>query len=152
MKKSWILVADARRARCFERAGASPVLTELADFVHAQERHAGRPAKGDVSGDAGKGHGRTAHSGTQFEPRTDVRTLERHSFARELAQYINEGVEQHRCDSVVLIASAPMLGELRLALSHATEKILADSVARDLTHYQGAELFERIDAALAPAG
>jgi len=148
MEKTWILVSDARRARCFERSGSHAALSELQCFVYAQERHAGAPPSGDVSGDAGKGHGRTGHAGTQFEPRTQSRTLERREFARQLAQYINQGVAKRQCASLVLIATGPMLGELRPCLSHDAEKILKTCVASDLTRYQGEALRERIDDAL----
>jgi protein required for attachment to host cells len=148
MNKTWILVSDARRARCFERSGPHSALTELECFVHAQQRHAGAPASGDVSGDAGKGHGRTGHAGTQFEPKTASRTVERREFARQLAKYINQGVAEHRCASLVLIATGPMLGELRPCLSHDAEKALKTCVVSDLTRYQGEQLRERIDDAL----
>ena len=149
MVKSLILVANARRARFFERDGAGSDLTELATFVHPQARHSGRPAAGDASGDAGKGHGRTAHSGTQFEPRTSVRMAERREFARILAKYLNDAVAGRKCDSVALIASGPLLGELRASLGAAARKMLKVSVPSDLTRLQGRELTARVDSAMA---
>lgn len=151
MGKSWILVGDAHRARCFERGAAGSTLKEIDDFFCPQQRHAGAPSAGDVSGDAGKGHGRTAHSGKQFEPHVDAHAAERHAFARQLAKYLNDGVAQGRCASLALIVSGPMLGELRPLLSSAAQQVLRASVARDLTLYQGRDLAERIDDALAPA-
>jgi len=152
MTKSLVLVANARRARCFERDGAGSDLAELVSFVHPQERHAGRAAAGDVSGDAGKGHGRTAHSGTQFEPRTSVRMAERQEFARELAKYVNDAVAGRKCDSLVLIATGPMLGELRSCLGNAARKVLKASFPSDLTRLQGRKLSARIDSALGLPG
>jgi protein required for attachment to host cells len=152
MAKSLILVANARRARCFERDGPGSEPTELFAFVYPQARHSGRPAAGDVSGDAGKGHGRTAHGGTQFEPHTPVRTVERRMFARELAKYVNEAMAGRQCDSLTLIASAPMLGELRSSLGAPARKILKASLTGDLTRLQGRELGARIDRASALPG
>ncbi len=151
MNKNWVLVADAHRARCFERNASDHSLTELASFVYPQDRHAGAPPGGDASGDAGKGHGRTGHGGTQFEPRTELRAAERHEFARQMAKHINDGVAAQACTSLALIASGPMLGEIRPMLSHGAEKILKHCVASDLTRYQGPELRARIDEALQPA-
>lgn len=148
MNKTWILVANARRARCFERRDAELSLTELADFVHPKTSLLGAAGGGDLSGEAGKGHGRTGHAGTQFEPRTEVQAKERHSFARQLADYINRGLAEHRYSSLVLIASSPMLGQLRPALSPSAEQALRRCVASDLTRYQNAELKERIAMAL----
>ena len=148
MEKTWILVANARRARCFERLTAKHALTELADFVHPQANVTSEANGGDLTGAAGKGHGRTGHAGTQFEPRTEARVKERGSFARLLADYLSQGVAAQRCHGLVLIASSPMLGQLRPCLSSAAEKVVRSCVASDLTRYQGPELKERINHAL----
>src|SRR5690348_6440974 len=68
MEKTWVLIANAARAKCFERHGRDHSLTELADFVHPHVPLSKKTGKGDLTGAAGKGHGRTAHAGTQFEP------------------------------------------------------------------------------------
>jgi protein required for attachment to host cells len=149
MQKTWILVTDARRARCFERHGADLLLTELADFVYPHARLASVAGDGgDLTGAAGKGHGRTGHAGTQFEPHTDVAAKERSSFASQLAAYLNEGTAQHKCDALALIATSPMMGEIKSTLSPAADKLLKRCVVSDLTHYKGPELEERIHHAL----
>tara|TARA_R100001143_G_scaffold63226_1_gene69043 strand:- start:634 stop:876 length:243 start_codon:yes stop_codon:yes gene_type:complete len=61
---------------------------QLADFTHRHQRLSGSVREGDLTGAAGKGHGRTAHAGTQFEPHTEVRAKERAEFARQIANYI----------------------------------------------------------------
>jgi protein required for attachment to host cells len=136
MEKTWILIADAHRARFLERHAPDHSLTELADFVF--------PHTDDVR----QTHGRTGHAGTQLEPHTQTQAKERSSFAQQLADYLNAGVAEQRCKSFVLIASSPMLGELRPHLSSAAAKSLRRCVASDLTRYQGAELKERVNHAL----
>lgn len=148
MAKTWILVANGHRARFFERDAATAPLGELADFVYPHASLASAPRASDVSGDAGKGHGRTGHGGTQFEPHTAVDAKEHHSFARQLADYVNHGVSEHRCGGLELIASGPMLGEIKPLLSHAATQALHHSVAMDLTSYQGADLRHRVQEAL----
>jgi len=148
MQKTWVLIANAERARCFERHATDHSLTELTDFVHPHSSLTGEAGGGDLTGAAGKGHGRTGHAGTQFEPRTDAHSKERGSFARQLADYLNEGVAAQRCNALVLIATSPMMGELRPCLSSAAEKLVRSSVTSDLTLYQGPELKERVDRAL----
>lgn len=148
MEKTWILVANAERARCFERKAADHSLTELIDFVHPQASLEGQASGGDLTGEAGKGHGRTGHAGTQFEPHTEAHAKERALFARELADYLNEGAAAQKCHALVLVASSPMLGEIRPCLSHAAEKLVTRAIVGDLTRYEGAELKARIDEAL----
>lgn len=154
MKKTWILVANARHARFFETEAGPGVLAleERAGFVYPHSSRASETDAGDRGGDAGKGHGRTAHSGTQFEPKTSVEEKERKNFARQLADYVNRGVGEQRCDRLVLITSSQVLGELRPLLSPAAEKLLYRSVSADLTQYQGEELRRRVAEVLAPPG
>ena len=152
MEKTWVLIANAERARCFERDATDHSLTDLSDFAHPHASLTGRADGSDLTGAAGKGHGRTGHAGTQFEPRTEAHTKERGSFARQLADYLNEAVAAKRCNGLVLVASSPMLGELRPCLSPAAEKLVRSSVASDLTRYHGPELKKRVDDALQLAG
>lgn len=148
MEKTWILIANAESARCFERHGPDHALTELTDFAHPHAILSDKLGKGNLTGAAGKGHGRTAHAGTQFEPHTEPRAKERAIFSREIASYINEGVAGQRCTALMLIATSPMLGALRSCLSSASEKLVRGSAASDLTIYVGAELKKRVDDAL----
>jgi protein required for attachment to host cells len=152
MEKTWILITNAERARCFERHATDHSLTELTDFVHPypypRTNIISETSSGDRSGDADKGHGRTGHAGTQFEPQTEDHAKERGIFARQLADYLNKGVAEQRCNALVLIASSPLMGELRPCLSAAAHKALRRCVVSDLTHYTGPELKERVDHAL----
>ena len=84
MEKTWVLIANAERARCFERHATDHALTELIDFVHPHASLIGKAGGSDLTGAAGKGHGRTGHAGTQFEPRTEAHAKERASFARQI--------------------------------------------------------------------
>jgi len=147
VEKFWILISDDRHARCFERQ-PDQSLIELADFVMPLTNLAMRANGGDLTGAAGKGHGRTAHAGQQFEPHTALAAKERDSFARQLADYVNTAVGEQRCTALALIASSQLLGAVKPHLQRATEQLLKRCVASDLTHFSGAELQQRIDHAL----
>jgi protein required for attachment to host cells len=148
MEKTWILIADAQHARCFERHAPQHKLTELTGFVYPHTKLTDTAAGGDLTGAAGKGHGRTGHAGTQFEPHTEAHAKERKEFARHLAEYINRGVAEQQCKALILIASSPMLGELKPQLSSAATQALRRCIASDFTRYQGAELEKRVNQAL----
>ncbi|WP_296490369.1 host attachment protein [Rhodoferax sp.] len=147
MEKNWILIANGERARCFERA-PDHALTELTDFVFPRASLSGQAGGGDLTGAAGKGHGRTGHAGTQFEPHTGAQDKAHGSFARQLADYLNNAVATQRCSALVLIASNQMLGELKPCLSIAAQKAVKRSLASDLTQFTGPELKKRVDQAL----
>lgn len=148
MEKTWVLIANAARAKCFERHGPDHVLTELIEFVHPHVLLSERAEVGNLTGAAGKGHGRTAHAGKQFEPHTEAHAKERAVFSRQIADYINDGAANQRFTSLALIATSPMLGDLRSCLSGASKKLVRTSAVSDLTSYVGPELKRRIDEAL----
>lgn len=140
MRTCWILIANAHRARIFEQHGVTQPLTELNGMVYPNSREAGA--------DSGKGHGRTAHHGTQFEPHTEPDDKDRLVFARQVAASLNEGASEHRYNELILIASSPMLGTLRPLLNPAALALLKRSVSSDLTRYQNTELQQRVAQAL----
>ena len=142
------MVANSKRARCFELHAKDGALRELVDFVQFQPSLESRAHGSDLTGAAGKGHGRTGHAGTQFEPRTEAHAKQRASFASELAEYLNAAVADQRCTALTLIASSAMLGKLKPCLNSPAAKALQACVARDLTRYQGADLQERVSHAI----
>lgn len=145
---TYVLVADAHRARCFESEAANLPLVEHADFVSPHTTLNSSSEGGDLTGAAGKGHGRTGHAGTQFEPKTEAQDKERGQFARQLADYLNSAADEHRYQNLVLIATSPMLGDLKPLLNSAASRFLSRSISKDMTHYVGADLQARINQAL----
>ena len=151
MHTTHILIANAQRARYFERHLPDHSLIELADFAHTTSTLPQRTHDLHVSHtseDTGKGHGRTGHAGTQFEPHTEAQDKERRSFARQLADYINHEVTEKRCAALVLIATAPMLGDMQPLLSYEALQVLRKKISKDFSHFSGVELKRHVDAAL----
>lgn len=148
MGKDWILVSDTRHARFFALEGRDHRLVELADFVYPIAHRSANSVGGTHGAVLTKGHGRTGHAGTQFEPETDLHAKARSSFARQLADYLNRGVSECLCDSIALIATGPMLNVIKGHLSASASKMLRQCVASDLTHYTGQELQVHVDKAL----
>ena len=148
MTRTWVLIADSHRARVFERQASQHALIELADFVYPSTHAMGNGQDKPIDGDRSKGHGRTGHAGTQFEPQTDLPTKDRRVFSQLLAAHLNDGVASQQCNALVLIAPGPMLGELRPRLSVSAGHALRHTVVSDMTHFEGQELEERVDKVL----
>lgn len=147
MKRNWLVVANAARARVLEETERADRYTHVADLVHPQSRLKGEQLAGDRPGHVhveGKGHGLGS---TSYLPRTDPREREHDRFAREVAAAVNEGVAQGRCDGVTLVASDPFLGHLRAHLSPPARQRVLRTVPSDYTTVQDAELGRRIRAA-----
>lgn len=143
MHHAWVVVANAARARCFERDPDNGALRELTSFVHPESRQKG----GDLTGDR-NGQARKSQASTAFVAHTDPLQREHRAFAAELARHLEAESLAHHVDDLALLASAPFLGELRAELGPAAQRVLAASVALDLTTYQGRDLEQRVTQAL----
>jgi len=140
----WVVVANAARARCFERDPDNNALRELTDLVHPPSRLKGRALSDDRDGHALKG----AAASTQFQPRTDPHSKEHALFAREVATFVESGAAAGHFERLCLIASATFLGELRAHLGEHSRSRLHVSAALDLTIYSGSDLEHRVAQAI----
>ena len=140
----WVLIANAARARSFVRDHENRAMRELCSFVHTESRLKGQALSNDRGGKIQKSIG----ASSQFDPHTDLHRKEHTQFARELAQYLEDSALAHRYPEVSLIASKAFLGELRLHLGPATQKLLRTCVPLDLTLYEGSDLEHRVAQAL----
>ena len=139
-----VLVANAARARLFERDAQNTAMRELATFVHPQTRLKGTALGHDRPGLAHKGVASTA-----FPPHTDPHRKEHAEFARELAQRLEALALEARHPRLVLLASNPFLGELKAHLGGTAKRWLQVALPLDLTAFEGAELEQRVSQALA---
>lgn len=142
----WVVVANAARARIFERDDENQALREIADRVHAPSRQKASELETDRPGKARKGDASTA-----FAPHTDPREREHQRFAHEVAQLLEEAALAQRMPGLVLLASNPFLGELKAELGDAARRLLKHSAPIDLTTYQHAELEARVTRAIGSA-
>jgi len=142
-----VLVANASRARLFERDADNGAMRETASFVHPRSRLKGQALVHDRPGHAHKGVASTA-----FPPHTDPHQKEHAEFARELAQRLQVLALARRYARLAVFASNPFLGELKAQLDAASRQQLQASVPLDLTAFDGAELEHRVAEALQEAG
>ncbi|HVK33070.1 MAG TPA: host attachment protein [Burkholderiaceae bacterium] len=150
VKRNWLVVANAARARVLEENERAGTYTHVVDLVHPQSRQKGVELAKAHGGDrAGlvMGSGRGGAGGTALDPRTDPHDREHDRFARELATALNEGVASGRCAGLVLVASDPFLGRLKSHLDTQAAKALLRSIASDYTLLRDDELAERIGSA-----
>lgn len=139
----WVLVANAARARCFERDPDNGAMRELEGFVHPGSRLKGQ--------DLGTDRGGLAHKGvasTQYSPPTGLHEKEHAQFARELAQYLEQAALAHRFTQLALVASNPFLGEVKAQLGAASTRVLGAGIPLDLTSFSGRELEQRVAKAM----
>lgn len=147
VKRNWLVVANAARARVLEDSEPPGHYKHVADLVHPQSRQKGVELADARSGDRTghvMGSGRGGAGGTALDPRTDPREREHDRFAREVAATLNEGVASGRCAGLVLVASDPFLGQLKSHLDAQARKLLLRTVASDFTALRDDELARRL--------
>ncbi len=144
MSKTWIVLANASRARVCERDGEAGGLHDLMDFVHTQSRQKGSELASDQPGHVKHGMGSGLHGRTSLDPRTDPRQKEHEKFAREIAEHLDKGVASQQCERIVLIASNPFLGEIKSHLGTAAAAAVWVTAPSDFTALSGRELAQRL--------
>jgi protein required for attachment to host cells len=134
--RTWIVVADTRRARIFEAARSLKEMTELEDFVHEISEHVAE------SDDSRSRFVVQAHASHGVEPSMTPRTKAMKSFAREIAQYLHKNFLEHRFDECVLAAPPEFLGVLREESNGRLQHAITQTVTKDLTRLNDRELQE----------
>jgi protein required for attachment to host cells len=143
-QRTWILVADAARARLFETTSVSEVWSLIDDFQNPQGRARGRDFRADASGDFQTNEGTVRRSA--MEP-LSIKRVEAERFARMLGVELDKGLSGGRYDRVILVAPPEFLGLIRAELTPAVEKRVFDTIAKDFTSEDPRVLSERIETA-----
>ncbi|WP_414653751.1 host attachment protein [Hyphomicrobium sp.] len=146
LKRTWILVADAGRARVLEQLGRHTDLSlvEGFDLSHPIAKtseivRGGLPRTFDSVG-----QGRHA-----IEPRSDPRRLEKKEFAKDLAAKLHAACEKGAFDKLILIVPAQMMGDLRRALADDVKCRVEHEFVLDLASAPVAEIARRLKDARA---
>jgi protein required for attachment to host cells len=149
MKRLWLVVANAARARVLEEADKPGTYTHVADLVHPASRMKGARLGADRPGHVeGTGHGLGSAA---YPPRTDPREREHDRFAREVARSIGDGIAKGRCAGFTLVASDPFLGQVKSHLDAQARKALLRAVASDYTSLRDDQLAARLHVQAAQA-
>lgn len=144
--KTWILVADAARARIFLNDGPGHGITELTergverDLKPSRDINADRPGRTFDSG----GQGRHA-----MEPSTDPNRHQKFNFAKDVASMIAKAHHARSFDRLVMIAPPATLGDLRRALPKTVAGAIYGEIAKDLTQLSAKDLAGHLGDVLA---
>ena len=150
MKRNWLVICNAARARVLEEGDVPGRYRHVADLVHPQSRMKGVQLDDDRPGHVeGTGHGLGSAS---YRPRTGPREREHDRFAREVAMSINDGVANGRCGGITLVASDPFLGRVKSHLGEQSTKLLLRNVVSDFTMLGDEEVLRRLNPPEPAAG
>jgi protein required for attachment to host cells len=131
MANTWIVAADASRARVLQVAGPKR-LVEVDNLLNPDGRLEDREINTDARGRFPGGHTGEDEVGA-VEHRTEL-------FAKRLGDYLDKARTEHRYDELVLVAPPKFLGMMRKSLGKEVEKLVADQVPKDLSWFNEREL------------
>jgi protein required for attachment to host cells len=165
MPTTWIITANAGRARFFSEDGPAEPLQELDDLVNNGARLRANEAETDrlgtlaagksghnIGGAQGGGAHHNANAGapnSQYEPNQTPAEHETELFAKDLSQYLLKAQQEGRYQSLVISASPQFLGTLRNNLDAHVKAVIKQEFNKDYTQVPVHQLREQLQAAQA---
>ena len=131
MPKIWVVAADSARARIFAVDRPKGPLEEVEAHVNPEARiH-----ESELTSDRpGRSHQRKGDARSAMDEPTPPKVHETRVFADQLAKRLDEARRNSEIERLYLIAAPAFLGELRKQLNDATEKLVAEALAKDVSH------------------
>lgn len=142
MNTVWILVCDSARGRLFETNGNDSSWNLLQVLGHAESRSKTSDLVGDHSGQRSP-EGPSVHHNA-LAPASSPKDVEKGHFGHALSTMLDQGMRAKRFDRLVLVAPPHFLGMLKNELTPELRKHLMASIDKDLTHFDTADLVERL--------
>jgi len=150
MDVTWIVSANASRARIFSQVRHSDPLQEIEDMVDEAVRLRTEDTESDKLGPtsaAKSQHNAGAPAPNKaFQPAQTPAQHETELFARSVAGFLLQGHQEGRFKKLILVASPHFLGVLRKLLDPGLEPLVQLEINKDYTHISAEELREQIRA------
>lgn len=141
MSTTWILVANAARARLYENTGIGKGLKLVSEFDHPESRQKGSELVSDRAGfmqSSGNGHGAR-------QPAIDPKQNEAEHFALEIARTLEHGRGQNQYERLILVAGSPFMGTLKARLPEPVLGLMSDTIEKDYTSVNERELGSKLE-------
>lgn len=134
-KETWVVVANSSQARIFKLEKLA--LQEIETFIHPQSRlH-----EGDLVADKyGTTNPSIGISRDSMDQQTSAKKVEAINFAKQVSDFMESARTSDKIERFFVAASPAFLGLLRQELHQATASLIAEEVAKDITHMQPKEI------------
>lgn len=141
MRKQWIVVANGSLVRIHSRSGVLDPLVALETIQLPEDRARDRDFQCDRQDHESIDNGGAAEP---FDAHTFTRNRLSHECARELARRLEEGAVDREYDTFWLIASNPLLSEIKACLIRGVAHRLQWTHGADFTGLDAATLETRL--------
>mgnify|MGYP006174572935 CR=1 FL=1 len=130
MPTTWIVAADASRARILQVTDRDRRLEELEDLLNPE----GRLKDGELASDArGRWSGPDRPGGNAMHEEVSPSAHVAETFAKRIGEYLEKGRTDHRYERLYLVAPPKFLGALRRNLDRDVEKLVIQELPKDLS-------------------
>jgi protein required for attachment to host cells len=150
MDATWIVSANASRARIFSQVRHSDPLQEINDMVDEAVRLRTVETESDKIGPTSatkSSHNVGAPTPNKaYQPAQTPEQHETELFARSVAAFLLKGHQEGRFQKLILIVSPQFLGVLRKQLDPGLEPLVNLEINKDYTQYSAEALREQIQA------
>jgi protein required for attachment to host cells len=148
MHATWIVSANASRARFFSQEQSSDHLEDINDMVNDAERLRRLDLESDKVGptSASKSMHNTggATPNKTYEPAQTPDAHQAELFARDIAGFLLQGYQQGRFQHLSLVVSPQFLGMLRKLLDPQLEQAVTLEINKDYTQFSPEQLLEQV--------
>jgi protein required for attachment to host cells len=160
MQTTWIIVANAGRARIFCESDAASPWEEVEDMVNAASRLRVSETETDRIGPTAAGKSGHNIGGTQgvglahnvgvgapnktYQPAHTPADLEAEQFAKDISNYLGQAHREGRFKQLLLSASPQFLGALRTFLDPHLRAMVTLELHKDYTHLNAQQLREQL--------
>jgi protein required for attachment to host cells len=145
---TWVVVAHRAGARILEHRGPGKGLRLEADVENAAGRLKSSEINSDKPGESFSS-GTSIHGGHPMGTEENAHDHVAANFARQLADILTRGRNDHRFKQLVLVAEPGFLGLLRGKLDGETASMDRDSVGKDLAHVAVHDMKPHLEGVLA---
>lgn len=162
MPTTWIIAANAGRARFFSESDGNEPLQELDDMINSAAQMRTADLETDRLGPtaaAGSGHNiggtqgvslsHNAQAGAPNKQYQPAQTPQQHAtelFAKDVSEFLLKAHQEGRYQQLVLAASPEFLGVLRTKLNPQIQQLVKTEVNKDYTHSSAQQLREQLQA------
>ena len=149
MPATWIVSANASRARIFAQRQAADPFDEVLDLVNEGSRlrdhdlETDSPAGSTAASDSRHNTGAPTTPST-YEPKQTAKKHEMELFARQVAEQLVRAHHEGRFEKLCLVASPEFLGMLRKLVEPKLGDALAFEINKDYTHSSPQQLRDQI--------
>ncbi len=142
MSNIWVIAAESGRARILETHAPLGPLREIESLVHPAARNQERELISDKPGRSFDSRGEGRHA---MEAKTDAKHQEAITFARQIADRLEQGRIAGEYDELVLVAAPAFLGLLRQNLTDATADLVSKSIDKNVVRLKPEAIREQLE-------